>query len=155
MGGINMEIHTLKDNMFNTQYSEDKRTHPIRILIVDDDTTSEILWRLIISKIDKCAQISWATSFNEAENKIKMIKESNLNYDLIITDIFLSGSNTGIDLWRKYNKHYGGKMILVSAVDPDKLSQHMNEKKEKPIFFHKPLDFDKCIKAINGLARTL
>ncbi len=146
-----METHTFKDDRINAQSLRDKKIHLLRILIVDDDITSEILWNIIISKIDENANISWATSFNEAENKIKTAIESNLNFDLIITDIFLSGSNTGVDLWHKYHKQYTEKMILVSAVDPNKLSQHMGENGGQPIFLHKPLDFNQCINIIKRL----
>lgn len=150
-----MEINTLREDKPIIKVSEEKSTHQLRILIVDDDITSEILWNIIISKIDEKAHISWATSFIEAEHKIKTSIESCLSYDIIITDIFLSGSNTGIDLWHKYHKILKKRMILVSAVDPNKLSQHMGDIDEQPIFLHKPLDFAKCINVINGLIPTM
>lgn len=150
-----METDTLKRDTPIKQGSEDKKAHQLRILIVDDDITSGTLWNMIISKVDEHAHISWATSFTEAEQKIQTATDSNLNYDMIITDIFLSGSNTGIDLWHKYHKLFNGKIILVSAVDPDKLSEHMSGNDDRPIFLHKPLDITKCINVINGFAHPI
>ena len=66
-----------------------------RVLIVEDDP----VWRIIIERslrlIDPDSRISASASANQA---LALLTEDN-DFDLIIADQILNGSQTGLDLW--------------------------------------------------------
>ena len=89
---------------------EDKRQSQFRnVLIVEDDLSQQPLWQHIILRSCKEAKLTWAVS---AEQALTIMKESNLSsqlssnspedkdiakFDLIVVDLFLAGSQTGLD----------------------------------------------------------
>lgn len=73
--------------------------------------------------------------------------------DLVITDIFLSGPKTGIELWKRYAKELKGRMILTSGIEYQKFIQFFKNEQQRPIFLQKPLIIHECICAIYTLLR--
>ena len=88
-----------------------------KILVVEDDITFEPFWSAIAERADRNAQVFWATSELEAESMIIAAIEAGRPYNLVITDIFLSGSRTGIDLWIKFYKQLHGRIIVTSGIE--------------------------------------
>lgn len=123
--------------------------HQRRILVVDDDLTSEPIWTYVVNRVDSKARLDWATSEPEAEAKIKKAALDRDPYDLIIADIFLSGSKTGLDLWRRFGRGMGDRFIVISAVDKEKLNRYLEKENDVPLFIKKPLNVDECIAAVS------
>lgn len=71
-------------------------------------------------------------------------------YDLIISDVFLSGHKTGIDLWRE-SQETDVPFILCSVISPKKLERMVGKNEPVPPFLQKPLDVDEC----KSMVRTL
>jgi response regulator of citrate/malate metabolism len=118
-----------------------------RILIVEDDITSRPIWEYIIGKADRSAKFDWAKSVDEAEFKIEESVRLGQEYDLIVSDIFLSGSKTGIDLWKKYDQDLNKKIVLVSGIEQMKLMKYLGADKA-PIYLKKPLNVEDCIEVV-------
>lgn len=129
-----------------------KKSSPQRrlILVVEDDITSEPIWRHIIDRAYPESKCDWATSGAQAEQFIKKAKDKNINYDLIITDIFLSGAKTGIDLWNKYSHTLTTKMIVISSIEHEKLEHYYKDERIKPQYIKKPIDIEECVKTIKA-----
>lgn len=119
-----------------------------KILVVEDDVTFEPFWAGIAERANRNSQVFWATSEMEAENMIFDAMESGHPFDLVITDIFLSGSRTGIDLWLKFVKHMHGKIIVTSGIEYQKFVQYFGNSELRPIYLQKPLVPHECIGAI-------
>lgn len=127
--------------------------HKARILVIEDDITCEPIWNYIIERADGNAHFDWATSISEAESKIEKALFEGKGYDLLISDIFVSGSKTGIDLWNHYAHLMAGKIILVSGIDYLKMTHYIGNKAGTPLYLKKPLIIHECIEAVYGLLR--
>lgn len=119
-----------------------------QILIVEDDMTLKILWQQIVKKLDFEAQVHWATSEGTAKKAIEEIKTKGGHYDVVICDIFLSGNNTGIDLWRAFRDE-PTEFIFTSGVAEDKFKKLLESENGFHMFLPKPLDPRLCIAALN------
>ena len=84
-----------------------------------------------------------------------MITQSNeegLPYSLIISDIFLAGSETGLDLLESQSRTHGtSKFILVSVAEADKVNDTVAEWTKPNVVLTKPLNLPKCERAITQL----
>ena len=129
----------------------DKQLHIPRILIVEDDITLEPIWTYVVDRVSRQATVVWATSEAEAEELILSSIQNNCEYDLVITDIFLSGSKTGIDLWSKFYYALHGRMIITSGIEYQKFMKHLGESPAEPLYIQKPLNPNECINAVFGM----
>lgn len=121
-----------------------------RILVVEDDMTQEPFWDYIIERAAEKAIVSWATSVAEADEMIFIAQMEGAPFDLVISDIFLSGSLTGIDLWQRFNHQLNGNFLLISSIDPMNLQKHLAGL-GAPIYIQKPLNVHETIETIYGL----
>lgn len=125
-----------------------KESSQKRILIVEDDMTLKILWQHIVKKLDFTADVQWATSEGTAQRAIDEVRKKGGHYDVVICDIFLSGNNTGIDLWRS-QRDEPTEFIFTSGVSQDKFQKLLESENGFHIFLPKPLDPRLCIAALN------
>ena len=132
----------------NSKIVEGRELRIPKILIVEDDTTYEPFWTAIVERADRAAKVTWATSEPEAERIIQEAVKHGSNFDLIITDIFLSGSRTGIDLCSKFFKMLHGKIIITSSIEFEKYAQFFNKELIRPMYLQKPLVPHECIGAV-------
>jgi len=125
-----------------------------RVLIVDDDLSQAPLWDIILARHSENAQVEWTVSSEEARRLIRETSEKNENqFDLIVADLFLAGSDTGIEfLTCDEVKSLGAKTILVSAVEKNKLEDHCREVLPETKVITKPLNVVKCERALAQLS---
>ena len=121
-----------------------------RVLILEDDLTLEPIWEKIIEKSSPSLFYVWATNVAEAETLLKAAEEAGEPFDLIIADIFLSGSKTGLDFWHSYLEKYRNKMILTSGVKYDKMVKYLGNGALVPKFLQKPLNINECINMLTS-----
>ena len=115
-----------------------------KILIVEDDLALRPLWERFFNNQTDSIDVGWAVSCEEG---LKMIHQANKNgdsYYLIITDIFLAGSGTGIELIKspEVNKS-GAKTVLISVADRDDVIKQFGYLIPETVIISKPLDFKK------------
>lgn len=93
-----------------------------KILIVDDDLSLKPLWESIFSRRGDEYEISWAVSCEEA---LKIVQKTNLSNDrfcLIISDLFLAGSGTGMELVGSDEVAQSqAKTVLISVADRNEI----------------------------------
>ena len=121
-----------------------------RVLIVEDDITMEPLWKYVIETASSGASIKWVTTEEAAEKVIDNRLQMSEEFDLIISDIFLSGSRTGIDLWKKYGNS-NTQFLLMSAVSPTKFGKLVGDGEPAPLYVQKPLNPNACIDTISAM----
>lgn len=121
-----------------------------KVLIVEDDISYEPIWRKVLESVDPSIEYQWCTSANEAQKILEETIKNGEHWDLVIADIFLSGSRTGLDLWEKCGEPVEN-MIIVSSVDYSKLLDYIGSTSSPPIYIKKPLQIQECITAVNDL----
>ena len=115
-----------------------------RVLIVEDDTTMEPLWRYVIETARPGSTLEWMTSGEAAAKRIQTTA-----YDLIISDIFLNGDLTGLDIWEKADTD---RFLLISVLSPSRLETlALKMPKPLPSYLQKPLDPSQCIETVRAL----
>ena len=146
-----MKATTQEEVSLRTITHSQKEAHRPRILIVEDDITLEPIWAYIVERAERLATVTWATSEFEAESLILDSIDEGNEYDLVITDIFLSGSKTGIDLWARFFDTLRGRMIITSSIEYKKFVQYLGKDAAQPLYIQKPLDPHDCIEAVYGM----
>ncbi|MDD4973807.1 MAG: response regulator [Bacteriovorax sp.] len=124
------------------------------VFVVEDDLElSTVIDRILIS-IDPTLHLEWATTAEEAiATLVKRSKEKNNNpYDLMICDIFLEGARNGLDLWKFCHTHYPSmKVVVISGIDLEKLTELLDSHEEVPLFLSKPFSVSDCSNLLESL----
>lgn len=123
-----------------------------RVLVVEDDLSLRPFWELVIARHSPSAHVEWAASSERVQAKMRNSDTSSPPYDLIISDIFLAGHQTGIDLLQSMEEIYAGtKMLLVSISQQSDLMKRARESLPNVKFLAKPLSVAKCERALTEL----
>lgn len=125
----------------------------VRVLVVDDDITCQTLWSAILDRITPGNTCDCVTSGTEADRLLQLAEKNGYKYDLIVSDIFLSGSMTGIDLWEKYKTKFASNFILMSGVESKKITEYF-DKLEGPEFLEKPFNMQVASKIAKKLLNS-
>ncbi len=134
----------------NEIFNLDLEQKPKRILVIEDDSTFEPIWDHIITMVNPKIEFYWASDPIQAQELIYKSKNEGWSYDLIISDIYLSSSITGIDLWNRFGKTEN--FLLISSIDNHKLIEQAKQKgKTPPPYIQKPLDESECKDVISKL----
>lgn len=92
-----------------------------KVLIIEDDLAYKPLWAEILQRHlgGHTAEISWAVSAEEAHVQFERAVSSGQVFDFIITDVFLAGSETGLDFIRNIviAHQKAPPIILISSAD--------------------------------------
>jgi len=136
--------------MIRKDLSGETTKRSARILIVEDDLTMEPLWSYVISTVVTGASVHWLSTEEAAEKLISNKLRLNEEFDLVIADVFLSGTRTGIDLWRRFGE--GPTLfLLMSVVSPQKFTRLVGEGELSPFYIQKPLSPKICIEMVSAL----
>ncbi len=120
-------------------------------LIIEDDLSWEPLWGQILKSIDEHFEIKWATSAKEAEKFINEQIALGHMFDLIVADIFISGSKTGLDLIEKYSYQLKNRILVVSAVDAVRLIEKIGPLFQSISFLRKPFSMVEGVRAVKSI----
>ena len=115
-----------------------------KVLIVEDDRTLEPLWHFIVESVLPGVGIDWVTS-----GELAMLLDSH-EYGLIISDIFLGGAKTGLDVWQKFSKNEGAIFILMSVLSTKRL-EILADGLDLPAYLQKPTDPNQAIASVRAL----
>jgi DNA-binding NtrC family response regulator len=123
---------------------------PTRVLMIEDDVTMEPLWRYVIEVARPGAVIEWLTTGEAAEQRIRQLGvNGGAGFSLIISDIFLNGDKTGLDIWESSRTD---SFILMSVLTPQRLATlALNMRHPLPSYLQKPLDPDQCIETVRAM----
>lgn len=117
----------------------------LKILIVEDDLSQKALWNHVIAQRAKGASVEWGVSAEQAKVLIHQANKSNVPFKLIIADLFLAGSETGLDFLNSREvKSSNAKTILTSAADKKSLESYLKNEIGQAHLLIKPLSPEKC-----------
>ncbi len=121
-----------------------------RILIVEDDVTAEPLWKHVIQKVSPNATYRWVSNVDAAEYLIRKHHNQGTPFDLVISDVFLSGQRTGIDLWQRLGEMVPA-FLAVSIIPHEKFFKLVGNNLKAPRYIQKPLNPKECIEVVSDL----
>lgn len=122
-----------------------------KFLIVEDDIGIQQIWERIIDNIDPDAMIRWATTEEGAERLMRDRARLGDEFDVVVADIMLGGTKTGIDLWRE---HQGSapRFLFTSGITKKKFKEMIGSHEgELPLLIQKPLNPNDCISCIRQM----
>jgi DNA-binding response OmpR family regulator len=119
-----------------------------KILIAEDDLAFRPFWEKVFAPYN--AKIDWATTSEGAEDLIRMRFKKRDPYDLVISDIFLEGEGSGIDLWNRYGEETLN-FVFVSGLPLSKYDLLMTLNFGCPIYLKKPLSMQACREIVGNI----
>ncbi|MBK8201694.1 MAG: response regulator [Bdellovibrionales bacterium] len=128
---------------------------PLKILIVEDDFTFEPIWEFIFSSLGVPVQYKWAISYTEAAKLMIHSLTQEPLFDIVISDIFLSGPESGLDLWKKFAKHFPKTFLLISRSEESKVRKHADHADFAPTYIRKPLEPESCIQILKEMIEKI
>lgn len=126
----------------------------LRVLIIEDDLSLEPVWNYILGQLNFEIEFEWVYSFAEAERSIKNVTKNNSQYDLVLLDVFIYGSKSGIDFWAQYHETMNERLVVMSSIEQCKIKGYLHAKNE-PFYIQKPIDISKTIAFLNGHLNNL
>jgi response regulator of citrate/malate metabolism len=115
-----------------------------RVLIIEDDLAYKPLWADILRRHlgGHVAEICWAVSAEEARVQYERSVASGQFFDFIITDVFLAGSDTGLDFVENIfaDDQEAPPIILISSVDKDEVEDIVDTVSRRIEIMTKPIN---------------
>lgn len=146
---LNFDEVTRKDNTKLEPFTGSER-----VLVLEDDLTFKPLWTAVIKHVCPHANIDWVQTEEAAERFIKVRHKLGQSYQLVITDIFLLGRKTGIDLWERFGQSIEN-FIFVSSLPREKFDTLVSSSEHSyPVYLQKPLRASICAEVIRELVGT-
>lgn len=124
-----------------------------RVLVVEDDLTLETVWEVVLQKTDRRIVMDWATSVGQATQMIHSAEDHGTPYSMVISDIFLTGQKTGVDLWQNFRPLFQNRFILISTMDQIQMIKPLHNLGD-PIYLQKPIVIPEAIATIHGLLQS-
>ncbi|MEK6556015.1 MAG: hypothetical protein AABZ31_12290 [Bdellovibrionota bacterium] len=116
-----------------------------RILVAEDDLSLWPMWDVIVKRCIPSAEVRWAVSSEEAKRLINESFEDDMSFDVVISDLFLAGSETGLELLRSDEVVKSkASTVLVSMAEIENLTENYQSLLPQTIFITKPLNVVKC-----------
>jgi HPt (histidine-containing phosphotransfer) domain-containing protein/CheY-like chemotaxis protein len=162
---VTTELQALLQEAQRTKFSEaaTAKASPIavpsglRVLIIDDDLFYRTLLSKLVSQIIDNPEVLAVESY---ENAVDALRESgkpeNKSFDLIIADLNLKTSSTGIDVWRVSQVHAKkAAFLLMSGTPLDEFITLVGEQVgEVPSYLPKPFRLDHARALLEWLLRS-
>lgn len=123
-----------------------------KVLIAEDDLAQKSLWESFFSSAKSQIELHWTVSCEEALKLVQKSHSENSPFDLIITDIFLAGSGTGMDLLNSEAvEKCSAKKILVSAVEREDVIEKFGHMLPNIEIMSKPISREKYESIVNRI----
>lgn len=119
-----------------------------KILLIEDNPFSFQTWQLVLSQSLWSYKLDWAVN-EKAANKL-MAKTS---YDIIISDVVLSGRQTGIDIWRTIDPQHC-HFIFATRIKASEFASLVAGEDRPYCLLEKPLNVGRCMQLIQQLTRS-
>lgn len=120
-------------------------------MVVEDDRNLQTVTTRILTESFPGVTVDWATSFNEAEQKLKEVENRFEDIDLIIADINLPGDKNGVELWKSFQfKFRHTSFLLMSGLPLDEVFRLTQDLKPAPMVLPKPFTVREYLAAIHA-----
>ncbi len=129
-----------------------------RVLIIEDDLAYKPLWADILRRHlgGHVAEICWAVSAEEARIQYERANSSGQFFDFIITDVFLAGSDTGLDFVENIfaDDQEAPPIILISSVDKEEVEDIVDTESRRIEILTKPINAGQFKEVMNRITEN-
>lgn len=122
------------------------------MLIIEDDLALRPMWESIANRNLGPKNLDWAVSAEQAKRIYQSSLSKDNHYRVIVVDVFLAGSDTGVD-FIKYIRSLGQQtpVLLVSAAMENDLKKLYDKSMGQVEVLTKPLSVPKCERALEKI----
>ncbi len=114
------------------------------ILVVEDDRNLSNAVHRALKRAFKSATIVWVTTAEEAETKL-----SQQSFNVVLSDLTLCGTKTGIDLWRTCKaNHQTTPFVMMSGMPVAQFLDRMKAETQPPPFLPKPFHVEELFQML-------
>ena len=116
------------------------------VLLIEEDVALHQFWSLLLQKTHPKSQLTSTSTAEDAERLISNAFESSSPFDLVISNLFLKGEMTGLELWKLFSESeiLFPQFIIISSVPINEYERLLSDEKRKPLFVRKPLEPNFC-----------
>lgn len=129
-----------------------------RVLIIEDDLAYKPLWADILRRHlgGHVAEICWAVSAEEARIQYERANSSGQFFDFIITDVFLAGSDTGLDFVENIfaDDQEAPPVILISSADKQEVEDIVETVSRRIEILTKPINAGQFKEVMNRITEN-
>ena len=123
-----------------------------KVLVVEDDLSLQPIWVEIFRRCSPTIQLDWAVSCETAQKMIRKANDDKSHFDLIVVDLFLAGSRTGIDLIHSSEVAQSkARTMLVSSAETAKIRDFYGDPLLATQIISKPFSVKECERAIRKI----
>ena len=126
-----------------------------KVLIVEDDLALRPFWEVFLRRQFENVEIDWAVSGEQAQDQFVNSLALGHRYSLIIVDLFLAGSMTGLDLVSFFSQFDSAPILLASSSDSDCLQMQLSQSQSNVYVLDKPLSIPKCERLLGRMGQSV
>ena len=125
----------------------------LKMLVLEDNLALKPLWDSIARRNFGPGTLDWAVSAEEGKKLLLESVRQGRPYAVLATDVFLAGSETGLDFAR-FVRACGQTtpILLMSVLEEGSLKQSLDPSLEPIVVLGKPLNVLKCERVLEHLA---
>jgi hypothetical protein len=123
----------------------------LNVLLIEDDPSAKAVWTSMLSNLVPQHNLTHLMNIEEAENVIHNSVHKKAPFDLIISNMFISGSLNAVELWRRVRlgSTYNSEFIIVSSVPNIGYEDLLQDYPQRPSFIRNPLNPNLCKQLIS------
>lgn len=125
-----------------------------RVLLVEDEPIFGEIWKYILKTMNKSVELTCVDSIEGAEKLISSLSVGVNHFDLVISDLYVSGAKNGIDFWKERflsEVDPAPPFILVSSLSISHLLKGLKGTWAIPTYIQKPFDPSECVPVIKSV----
>jgi DNA-binding response OmpR family regulator len=118
-----------------------------KALVVEDDIWLKPVIELALLQTYPIVHVDWVETVDDAIKKVQ-----STDYQLIVADIFLKGSKTGLDFWDHCHEvRPETTVLLTSAIPIELFLERSAHGRDNPLYLPKPFSLEELMRTVHGL----
>lgn len=132
--------------------AQDPTLPELNILVVEDDECLRVVVERTFQSLAAQVKVDWATTAQEAVERLYEADYMKLPFDLVLADIFLPNLCSGVEVAEFCNENLPKtQILLMSSMPSDQYLQLFQRNHLIPCFIHKPFRTSELRKVVEVL----
>jgi DNA-binding response OmpR family regulator len=126
-----------------------------RVLIIEDDLGIVAYWTKLFSMTDKTIKVETTSDEIEARLMIESSIRNYMQYDFILSDIFLNDHGNGLEIWKSFHNRLTSSVLIMSTINREEMERMLGDKVSSPLFIQKPVDIVNSMLVVKAVTNDL